>query len=817
MIRLRALGTVDLRGDDGGEIRSLLMQPKRLALFAYLALARPRGFQRRDSLLAVFWPDVAPERARAALNQAVFVLRRSLGAAAIVGRGADELAVSAERVSCDVWELESALTAGESARVTELYRGELLQGLGLPDAGEFDRWLDGERKHWASRHLQALRELSDGAESSGDIAGAVTWARRILDHVPYDEPACVRLMQLLARLGDRAAAIRECERFSDRLWNDVELRLSPATREVLSRIKREAGLPAESAPGIGRAAGTGTASNARPAGDAESRGVTGHSGGIAATPRQRHLRVAGIAAIALLAVVGAGAGVARLLRPPKPAPLPASALAPTRVAVMYFDEQDPSQHLRPLADGLTEQLINELSHVDGLAVISPNAVRLFRGRSLSLDSIRKVLGKPIPLLISGSVSRSGEQVRVVVRLEDASNGTTLRSNVVNSRWGEPFALIDRLLESVSGFLRAALGREIRLTRAHAGTASVVAWELFRRAETLRLEAADEESRGRTDVARANLLEADSLLVAASGEDPRWIDPLLSRARLANGAAFMVFATGGPNASRAILLTGLGAIGAALERSPDNAGALELRGILRYDLSVLAPLPGKAADSLVLASEKDLRTAVALEPERADAWATLSAMDLTAGKLAAAKQEAERAYGADAYAISAHDALQRLFRASFELHQDADARSACAEIERRFGQGWDQAYCALLLMAWADRHVDPERAWAIYDAPSRIDSPATRALTRPLLGMIVAAGLARAGLSDSARHVIARAHAEAAGNPEVQRLEAAARLVLGDTAEGHRLLAAYTQDRSAGRMASLHSRIFERPLQNQAGQ
>ena len=55
MIELRTLGAVDLRSADGVELRAVLVQPKRTALLAYLAVADPRGFHRRDSLLALFW------------------------------------------------------------------------------------------------------------------------------------------------------------------------------------------------------------------------------------------------------------------------------------------------------------------------------------------------------------------------------------------------------------------------------------------------------------------------------------------------------------------------------------------------------------------------------------------------------------------------------------------------------------------------------------------------------------------------------------------------------------------------------------------
>lgn len=60
MLRLTTLGTIRLERD--GEAVPV-PQPKRVALLAYLALARPRGLHRRDTLLAMFWPEL-PESGR---------------------------------------------------------------------------------------------------------------------------------------------------------------------------------------------------------------------------------------------------------------------------------------------------------------------------------------------------------------------------------------------------------------------------------------------------------------------------------------------------------------------------------------------------------------------------------------------------------------------------------------------------------------------------------------------------------------------------------------------------------------------------------
>src|SRR5712691_990207 len=102
MIELRMLGRLSLTGADGREVRGLLGQPRRLALLAYLAAASPQGFHRRDTLLALFWPELDQEHARAALRQALHVVRDALGGDAVTSRGDEEIGLDFAQVSCDV-------------------------------------------------------------------------------------------------------------------------------------------------------------------------------------------------------------------------------------------------------------------------------------------------------------------------------------------------------------------------------------------------------------------------------------------------------------------------------------------------------------------------------------------------------------------------------------------------------------------------------------------------------------------------------------------------------------------------------------------
>src|SRR5688572_4781036 len=186
MIRLQTLGALDLRDSDGLELRGVLAQPKRIALFAYLALATPRSFHRRDTLVALFWPEQDEEHARNALNQAIHFLRRSLGVDALVSRNGDELGLERTQVWCDAVAFEEALDAGRLTEAVDLYRGDLLDGFHIVAAPEFERWVESERTRLAARYVEAVEALAVEREAAGDVHGAVTLWRRLVARDLYN-------------------------------------------------------------------------------------------------------------------------------------------------------------------------------------------------------------------------------------------------------------------------------------------------------------------------------------------------------------------------------------------------------------------------------------------------------------------------------------------------------------------------------------------------------------------------------------------------------------------------------------------------------
>jgi DNA-binding SARP family transcriptional activator len=237
MIELRTLGVLDLRDGNGNEIRSILQQPKRLALLAYLALASPHRYHRRDSLLAMFWPELDQEHARAALRRSLYYLRTGLGREVIAGRGEDELTVSSDVLWSDANAFCEAINAAERARALELYRGDLLEGFHLSGAPGFQDWLERERVRLRDQAAAAAWELANVAEQTGDGGKVGNWARRAFELTPDDEDALRHLLQLLDRTGDRAGALRVYEEFSRRLTLEYDLEPDTETRALIEAIR----------------------------------------------------------------------------------------------------------------------------------------------------------------------------------------------------------------------------------------------------------------------------------------------------------------------------------------------------------------------------------------------------------------------------------------------------------------------------------------------------------------------------------------------------------------------------------------------------
>lgn len=237
MIQLRTLGSIDLVGPDSARLEALLRRPKRLALLAYLAIERQSGRQRRDTLLGLFWPENDNVRARAALRQALHVIRGAIGDNAIEAVGDDELSLSPHAVCCDAVAFVRAAAEGRLDQALLLYKGDLLPGLFIDGTPEFDQWLENARQNLRTRALGVAVSIADGALRAGDFEAATIAARRAVEIGPNDESAARRLILALDRSGDRAGALAAYDDLAHRMSEQFNATPSAESRALAVTVR----------------------------------------------------------------------------------------------------------------------------------------------------------------------------------------------------------------------------------------------------------------------------------------------------------------------------------------------------------------------------------------------------------------------------------------------------------------------------------------------------------------------------------------------------------------------------------------------------
>jgi DNA-binding SARP family transcriptional activator len=213
MWRLTTLGGLSIeqverteQGEKHAHLTGSTAQRRPLALLAVLAASGERGVC-RDDLLLYFWPDSDVERARNALRQTLFRLRRDLGPADPVV-GSNSLSLDPGVVTSDLAEFEGALTGGQLEHAVALYSAPFLQGLSLGSTPEFDEWVVAQRTRLAQRFAAAVESLAHTAEARGDLAAALSWWRRLAAVDPANSRVALGLMTTLAATGDHQGALQ---------------------------------------------------------------------------------------------------------------------------------------------------------------------------------------------------------------------------------------------------------------------------------------------------------------------------------------------------------------------------------------------------------------------------------------------------------------------------------------------------------------------------------------------------------------------------------------------------------------------------------
>jgi len=239
MLRLRTFGGLTLLVD-GVSVTGALTQRRQLALLALLAVVRDLGMS-RDKILSYLWPERDTETARHILNQQLYSQRQSGGEELFVGR--KTLRLNPTMFECDLWSFQDALRVGRLEVAVECYRGPFLDAFHLREAGEFEEWVESQRRRFRRQHLEALEQLARTAEAAGNLDDVLRWRRRAMEADLLDGTVALALARTLVQRNDRPAAIRELREYATRVRTVLEVDPHPEVQRLLSELGRDPGHP----------------------------------------------------------------------------------------------------------------------------------------------------------------------------------------------------------------------------------------------------------------------------------------------------------------------------------------------------------------------------------------------------------------------------------------------------------------------------------------------------------------------------------------------------------------------------------------------
>jgi adenylate cyclase len=159
-----------------------------------------------------------------------------------------------------------------------------------------------------------------------------------------------------------------------------------------------------------------------------------------------------------------------------------ASLAAASIAVLPFINMSGDPEQEYFSDGVSEDIITDLSKIAGLTVIARNSSFTYKGRSVDVRTIGHDLG--VRSVLEGSIRRAGNRVRITAQLNDAATGAHLWADRYDRDLTDIFEVQDEVVERIVGALAVTLTRgEQQRLRRH-GTSNVEAYEFWLRARAL---------------------------------------------------------------------------------------------------------------------------------------------------------------------------------------------------------------------------------------------------------------------------------------------------------------------------------------------
>lgn len=271
------------------------------------------------------------------------------------------------------------------------------------------------------------------------------------------------------------------------------------------------------------------------------------------------------------------------------------------IAVLPFVNMSSDPEQEYFSDGITEDIITDLSKISGLFVISRNSVLSYKGSAVKPEQVSKELG--VRYILEGSIRKAGNRVRITAQLIDATTGYHVWAERYDRHLEDIFALQDEVTQKIVSALKVQLteGEQQRFGRPL--TQDIKAYDYY-------LRGCDLQKQTRHDT---NLL-AEQMFAKAIECDPQF-----AAAYAYLGVVFFDRWTMGWSEDQQTLDHALTLAREAVARDPQLPDAHRLLGVIslwnrEYSLAIT-----------------EVEQAIALDPNHADAYAALGSILNFAGR------------------------------------------------------------------------------------------------------------------------------------------------------------------------------------------
>ncbi len=380
------------------------------------------------------------------------------------------------------------------------------------------------------------------------------------------------------------------------------------------------------------------------------------------------------------------------------------------IAVLYFANLSGSRDDEYFRDGMTEDIITELTKIHTLRLLPRSAVQPFRERPMPVSQIGRELA--VAYVLDGSLRRSGDRLRITAQLAETRTGHSVWAERYDRQIEDVFAIQDDIAQSIAGALRVMLSETEKRAIERVPTRDVQAYDYYLRGRRVFY-----------DLRRKSLEFARQMFARAIVIDPGYA---AAYAGVANCSCFLYMYF---EATEDNLKEAASASRRAVTLDSESADAYAARGL---------------AESLrkqYEAAEKDFEQAIRLNPNLYDAFYFYGRSLFAQGKKEKAAEHFRRAGELDPADYQSQNHLEMCLRDLGRTEEAEQARDAAIARAERHVQMHPNDPRALYLGAgayWQAGNAEACRAWlarALAIAPEDSGTLYNVACTHALMGEV----------------------------------------------------------------------------------